>query len=382
MPEKTSTKKTLLKARTYMKRRFIGIDLHKKSFTVAIKNEDGIISIFTMELLPDSIEKLKSMLKKTDYVAVEASGSTFYFYDQIKECVEKCVIVNPKRFKVVYESSNKNDKKDAKILAKYLSYEDLLPEVYVPDENIRKLRSYFSLYNLTKKQINQTRNRICSLLLFNGINLEPAFLFDKSNSNAIYNLDIDKDYIEILKRLYEKLEDLEKEKEFFTYKMFAFGKEKYENEINILTSISGISILIALALISDIADIKRFNNSKKLCSYLGVVPKVDSSGGTTKIGSLQRESRKNSRTLLTQVIRHLCNNSDHLKDFFLRKKKKGYCKAKVAIMRKIITIIYHMLSKNEYCYYYDEKKQERKLKSWELFLKKGEEKFNINKKKA
>jgi transposase len=362
-----------------MKRRFIGIDLHKKSFTMAIKDEEGKITVYTMELLPANIEKLKTMLKKTDYIAVEASGSTFYFYDQIKDYVEKCVIVNPKRFKVVCESSNKTDKKDAKILAKYLSYEDLLPEVYVPDENIRKLRNYFSLYNLTKKQINQTRNRICSLLLFNGINLEPDILFNKSNRSAVYNLEIDKDYIDILKQLYGKLEVLEKEKEFFTFKMFKLGKSQYQKEINILTSISGISILIALALISDIADIKRFDNSKKLCSYLGVVPKVDSSGETTKIGSLQRDSRKNSRTLLTQVTNHLYNNSDHLKDFFLRKKKKGYCKAKVAVMRKTVTMIYHMLTKDEYCYYRDEKKQARKLHELELVLKKGENKFEINK---
>ena len=71
-----------------MKRRFIGIDLHKKSFTIAIKDEEGKISIITMELLPKNVEKLQTMLKKTDYVAIEVSGPTFYFYDQIKDYVE------------------------------------------------------------------------------------------------------------------------------------------------------------------------------------------------------------------------------------------------------------------------------------------------------
>jgi len=365
-----------------MKRRFIGIDLHKKSFTMAIKDEDGKIVVSTMELLPANIEKLKTMLKKTDYVAVEVSGSTFYFYDQIKDCVEKCVVVNPKKFKVVCESTNKTDKKDAKLLAKYLSYEDLLPEVYVPNQNIRKLRSYFSLYNLTKKQVNQTKNRIGSLLLYNGINLEPDFLYAKNNRNAVLNIDLDNDYKEIIKKLYEKLDYLEKEKEFITYKMFKHGKQNYKKEIDILTSISGISVLIALALISDIADIKRFLNAKKLCSYLGVVPKVDSSGETTKIGSLQRDSRKISRSLLTQVITHLHNNSEHLTSFYYRKKSKGAGKARIALMRKTITMIYHMLSKNEYSYYRDEKKQVRKIREFEIELKKGEKEFKLIKKTA
>ena len=95
-----------------MKRRFIGIDLHKKSFTVAIKNEEGKINVFTFELSPASIEKLKSMLKKTDYIAIEAGSLTFFFYDQIKDFVAKCVIVNPKKFKVVSESSKKTDKNE------------------------------------------------------------------------------------------------------------------------------------------------------------------------------------------------------------------------------------------------------------------------------
>lgn len=365
-----------------MKRRFIGNDLHKKSFTIAIKDEGGKIKVITMELLPDNIEKLKTMLKKTDYVAIEVSGSTFYFYDKIKDYVEKCVIVNPKKFKVVYESANKTDKKDAKLLAKYLSYEDLLPEVYVPDHNIRKLRNYFSAYNLTKKQINQTRNRISSLLLYNGINLDQGLLFNKRNRNAILNIDLDNDYKEIIKKLYEKFDNLESEKEFFTYKMFKLGEKYYSKDIDILTSISGISVLIALALISDIADIKRFASAKKLCSYLGVIPKVDSSEDKIRIGSLQRDSRKTSRTLLTQVINHLYNNSEHLKSFYWRKRNKGCGKARIALMRKVITMIYNMLAREEYCFYHKPEKQERKLREHRFFLEKCAEKYENLEKRA
>jgi len=361
-----------------MERRFIGIDLHKKSFTMAIKsqNDSKKFHMKTMLFTNEGIEELKSLLQPEDYVAIEASTPSFYFYDKIAPVVKKCVVVNPRKFKVVSESTSKTDKKDAKLLAKYLSYEDLLPEVFVPDENIRKLRTLFAMYDLTKKQISQARNKIASLLLQYGVSLEQTFLFKKTNRNAIFNISLDSDIKDLLKLLYDKFDYLEEEKEKITFRIFDYGKKLYEKEIDILTSISGISILIALSLIADIAGIKRFDNSRKLCSYLGVVPKVDNSGNTTRHGSIKRDSRNGSRTLLTQVIQHLYNNSEHLKSFYDRKRKgKGAGKVRVAIMRKVITMIYHMLSKEEYSYYRNEKSQNRKFRDRNRFLEKHREKY-------
>ena len=334
-----------------MQRRFIGIDLHKESFTVAIKNQSGEIKIHTFDFANKSIEKFKELLSPDDYVAIEVSTSTFYMYDIINPLVKKCVIVHPKKFRIICESTSKTDKKDAKLLAKYLSYEDLLPEVYVPDHNIRKLRTLFSMYNLNNKQITQIKNRIHSILLQNGIPLSKNIIRCKKYRNAIFNLEIDNLYIDLIKHLFKKMDLLLEEKEYLTYKILSLG-EKYKKDINILTSLSGISVLIALALISDIADIKRFKNPNKLASYLGVVPKVDNTGNTIHNGRIHKDSRKNTRTLLTQVVKHLYNNSPELKDFYIRKRKaKGAGKARIALIRKIIFFIFWMISKNKYSYY-------------------------------
>jgi transposase len=367
-----------------METRFIGVDLHKKSFTTAVKIKEGEFKMYCFNFDFQGIEDFKKTLMHEDYVAIESSTQAFFLYNQIISLVKKCVIVNPRKFKVISDSTSKTDKKDAKLLADYLKYEDLLPTVYVPDKDIIKLRSYFSIYKLTNKQIAQTKNRIQSILLQNGIVLESSFLFNNKYREAVLNVDIDKGYVEIIKCLYEKLDYLIKEKETITYKIFIHGK-RYKKETEIITSLSGISMLIAFCLISDIGDIKRFGNAKKLCSYLGVVPKVDSSGESCYAGKIHKEARKDSRSLLTQVINHLCNNSEYLKDFYDRKKKAKSCgKARIAVIRKIIVIIYHMLVNNEYYYYRDPKKHERKILEYDKFIKTYEEKnyIYLNKKIA
>jgi transposase len=65
-------------------------------------------------------------------------------------------------------------------------------------------------------------------------------------------------------------------------------------------TIKGITPLTALAFLSDIGDISRFKNLRKMDAYLGLVPKSKDSGGKSKPGHINRESRKLIRTILTQ----------------------------------------------------------------------------------
>ena len=85
----------------------------------------------------------------------------------------------------------------------------------------------------------------------------------------------------------EELESLERKKDLIKDQIKLLGS-KYYQQVDILTSIKGISVLTALALIADIGDIKRFPNAKHLCSYLRSAPSVESSNMVTKIKKTNR----------------------------------------------------------------------------------------------
>ena len=68
--------------------------------------------------------------------------------------------------------------------------------------------------------------------------------------------------------------------------------EPLKSQVQLLISIKGVTPLIALAFLADVADIRRFRTLRKMNAYLGLVPRASNSGGKERLGHITRESRK------------------------------------------------------------------------------------------
>ena len=78
---------------------YIGVDLHTTQITVCYLTEKDEISIRKYQLW--EIEKFVSGLSGTDEIAVEATGNTRWFAEQVKDKVRRVALVNPRQFEVV-----------------------------------------------------------------------------------------------------------------------------------------------------------------------------------------------------------------------------------------------------------------------------------------
>lgn len=125
---------------------------------------------------------------------------------------------------------------------------------------------------------------------------------------------------------------------------------KVNEQAMLLTSIKGISYYSAMTIITEIGDILRFPIPKKLCSYGGLVPRTIQSGSHVYHGRILKECNQNLKWILNQCvhihIRH-CPDSPITKLYYRVEKKKGSNKATVAASRKMLTCIWHMLTKGE-----------------------------------
>jgi transposase len=124
---------------------------------------------------------------------------------------------------------------------------------------------------------------------------------------------------------------------------------KNNTQAMLLTSIPGISYYSAMIILTEIGEIHRFNNPKKLCNYAGLVPRTIQSGNHVYQGHILKECNQNLKWILNQCthihIRH-CPNSLKTKLYYRVKNKKGTNKATVA-SRKLLTCIWYMLMKSE-----------------------------------
>ncbi len=127
--------------------------------------------------------------------------------------------------------------------------------------------------------------------------------------------------------------------------------EKYQPQIDLILTVPGISTpLTAIRILAEIgADMSVFETAKKLVSWAGLTPQNHESAGKKKTTRIARAGAY-LKPLLVQVAL-ACSKSDkhpELKNKYLAlKKRRGGKKATIAIARKLLTAIWHMLSKNE-----------------------------------
>ncbi len=174
---------------------FLGIDLHSDCFTCCFIYQDGHKKKITFALNQVFLDQFYSMLDLNTYVLIEASTNTFKFVELITDKVKEVAVANTHKLKLISLVNKKTDKIDAEKLAIFLkmqktSGEELISTVYIPEESIQELRSLFTTYNLFKKQIGQTKNRIHAIYKQNLHPFTKQYIFGKKKLKQIKNISL------------------------------------------------------------------------------------------------------------------------------------------------------------------------------------------------
>ncbi|MGH7773503.1 MAG: transposase [Candidatus Binatia bacterium] len=123
---------------------------------------------------------------------------------------------------------------------------------------------------------------------------------------------------------------------------------KPDPQATLISTMPGIGAYSALLILSEIVDIKRFPDSRHLCSYAGLVPSVYASGGKTRLGRLTKQGSKWLRWISVELSVHAINGAPQFRSLYYRiSRKHGRNTARVAVARAMLKAIYAMLNKQE-----------------------------------
>lgn len=353
--------------------RFLGIDLHTNCFTCCYLENDSKKKIITFKLEKDGIEDFRATLDKSMYVLVEATVNTFAFVELFQDSVAGVVIANTNKLKIISFTDRKTDRIDAEKLARIIkaqvmSGEEQVSSVAIPPKAIQDLRALFTTYRLLTKEITITKNRIHSLLKQNLFQLNREMVFNKKTRAEIRKISDDVILTFQLNLLFDSLENLEADLSSLNEQIL-IASAPFIHEIDILTSQKGVSVVAAAAIISDIVSVDRFQNSKHFASYLRSTPKVESSNEKTVIKRTSKAGRKMALVFLSQSVHHCMDANPAMgqwHDRLIEYKKKGL--VRMALCRRVITQLYQMLKKDEYCYFMDQKNHDTKMTAYRSFL--------------
>lgn len=309
---------------------------------VCYQDETGEQSFAKFSL--SEIGRFRNQLLKTDVVAVEATANSRWFVKQIESVVKQVEVVNPRQFEVIAKSVKKTDRADAALLAEFSS-KQMLPTVRQKTDEQAEIQSLCSLRKNLVEMRTALFNRMHAIVISSGRQEVKRSVKTSLGRKRLLAQDwseIERVQLELISGQIEELDKAISKAE----EVIAEAGEKLPGYRNLMT-IKGIGSQSAALLTAVIGNITDFDSENKLASYLGMVPSVSNSNKSVKHGRITKHGNKAARTALLQCALVAKKFSEYLKQFYESiKERRGAGKAKIALARKFLVVIYHTLKNN------------------------------------
>jgi len=323
---------------------YIGVDLGKQSSYFVIKNESGNL-LQRAKVFNDrsSIESFLKPFQQEPLLAVmEATTNYYWMYQELHRSGCKVILAHPLKTRAIADAKIKNDRLDANILCDLLRG-NLIPESYIPSQEIRHLRERVRQRIRLVQMRTQVKNQIHTLLTKLNYPHQFSDLFGKQGLEWLSELPMPDVFAFQCKQAITQIRHynewvLQAEQQIRrTLKDFP--------QAAALTEVAGIGVFGAAVLIAEIGEIERFRSFKKLVSYAGIAPGLYESGKTSHQRNITRQGNAYLRWILCEMAQVHIRKPGPLRQFFLRLKERiGYTKALTATARKLLIGIYYVMN--------------------------------------
>ena len=326
---------------------FIGVDLHKKSITVCVMDERRKVLARKTLACTQTDEIVEFFRQFRPFrVVVEATASYPWFVDLVEPLAEKVVLANPKKLRVIAESTKKTDRLDAQVLAEFLVL-DMIPESYQPTPRQRQHRALVRHRQYLQGRITSVPSKIRHML--SNYNADRKDLFSANCGPAYFKevplSDVDRF---VIKQLWAEWLDHVAQRLAVSKKIKAFVAKAPQREAEaraILKTAPGVGTVTAEVVLSELGDVSRFRNAKTVCAYAGLVPVVRQSGEKkSKDLKITKQGSGLLRWALVEAAWRLVRESPKWAALFARlRHRSGKKRAIVAVARKLLCVLYAML---------------------------------------
>jgi transposase len=288
--------------------RFIGMDVHKNSISIAIAEEGRNGEIRNYGTINNTMTAIDKVIRKllSDncylYFVYEAGPCGYNIYRHLTGNGFSCAVVAPSLIPKKSGDRIKNDRRDAQMLARLYRAGELTP-VYVPHLEDEAMRDLTRAREDVKHCERKAKQRLSAFLLRHGFKYSGRSKWSQAHFRWISDIKMThpaqqitlQEYIDTLHECSQRVERLtEQIRELApSWKLFPAVKA--------LQALRGVSLIVASATVAELGDLKRFKTPSSLMAYLGLVPSEHSSGETTKRGGITKTGNGHIRRLLVEA---------------------------------------------------------------------------------
>jgi transposase len=337
---------------------FIGIDVHLKSWTVTILTEYLFYKTFTQ---PASVEALFNYLNRnfpgaTYYSVYEAGFSGFWAHYKLMGMGIQNIVVNAADVPTSQkEHLQKDDPTDSRKLARSLRSGDL-KAIYIPGPSTLGDRSLVRMRATLIKDMIRFKQRIKSFLYFYGIAYPPEFERSGTHWSKRFMKWLGEEVSlqheagdQALKILLQEATQQRKLLLEVTRKIrLLAGSEKYSKNMALLRTIPGIGFITSITFLTEIEEIKRFENTDHFAGFVGLIPNRHSSGEKDNNGEMTFRGQDALRKALIESSWMAARFDPALMmSYHSYIKRMEPNKAIIRIARKVLNRMYFVLKNKE-----------------------------------
>ena len=327
---------------------YLGVDLHlKRSYVVLIRADGQVVD---QRGLPNDAMAgyLARKVPRETYAVLEATRNWPFMYDLLCQHVERVELAHPKDLKAIATAAVKTDQIDARVLA-HLARLDYLPTAYAAPLAVRDLRQHTRHREWMIRQRTQAKNRIHAVLASYNLVSPVSDLFGAQGRAFLRQaiaqqlrpaaVPAIEDNLLLIDLIEARLEALQQGLQV---------TPEQEQAIRLLESMPGIGRITAATIVAEIGDIMRFSSPKALCNWAGLTPRVRKSDKIVRHGKISKQGSPYLRAAMvraaTTAVRRSRRWGKVYRNLCARCGKRA---AKVAVARRLLTVAYYMLKRQQ-----------------------------------
>jgi transposase len=329
-----------------------GLDIGDKySYLCLLDTDSGeVIEEGRLRTTPEALRR-RFASERPLRIAIETGTYSPWVSRLLEECGHEVLVANARKLRLIYASKQKSDEVDAENLARLARVD---PRLLYPlkhrgedaQAHMAIIRSRQALVDCRTQLVNHVRGAVKSF----GARLPkcPARSFHKRASEHIPQAlwPALGPILEQIASLTQRIRDYERELE-------TISKEHYP-ETELLRQVEGVGTLTALTFVLTLEDPYRFEKSRSVGAYLGLVPARDRSGDRDPQKHISKEGDEMLRKLLVGSAHYILgpfgSDSDlrrHGQKIASRGAKNAKKRAAVAVARKLAVLLHSLWMSGE-----------------------------------
>lgn len=328
-------------------KRFIGLDIHKH-YLVAYGVNANLQPLLGPRRVnySDLLHWISKTLTQDDAVVIEMTTNTWEMYDILLPHVHSVTVVHPPHVALITRAQVMTDRLAARHLAHLLA-KGLLVGIWVPPEEVRERRALLAQRNKMTRLATQAKNRLHAVIhrrqLFPP---QHCDLFADEQRSWWLNLPVSPLERARIQCDLDTLDFARKQLAQFEVTLAQLAAQDVRTVQ--LVQLPGIGMLNALTILAAIGDISRFPSAKHLVGYAGLGARIHDSGQSTLTGKITKAGRRDLRSALVEAAQIAANTHPHwMAELARLEPRLGRNKTIVAIARKLLVAVWHVLSKQQ-----------------------------------